>query len=208
MQFDETVEWSTLLTALQTQLEQGGSFFAGARLIMDIGDRHVSEQQLVEALDVMSRHGLRPESISARTRESRNAARTAGLATRPASSTYTNTHHHEEALLISRTVRSGQVLQHHGHITLIGDVNPGAQIIAGGNVVVWGRLRGMVHAGALGDTSAIICALELRPTQLRIATAIARTPEDGATTLPEVARIEQDYIIVEAWESFRKVRPE
>lgn len=209
VQLDEHVEWSKILTALRTQLQEGGSFFAGARLVMDIGDRQVSEQQLTEALDVMSEHGLRPESIAATSREGRNAARGAGLTARPLPSYAHSSQNHEgEALLVSRTVRSGQVLQYHGHITLIGDVNPGAEVIAGGNVVVWGRLRGMVHAGALGETSAVICALELRPTQLRIANLIARTPEDGATPTPEVARIEGDHISVEAWESFRRLKTE
>jgi septum site-determining protein MinC len=107
-------------------------------------------------------------------------------------------------MLVARTVRSGQVVRHQGHVTLIGDVNPGSEIIAGGNVVVWGRLRGLVHAGALGNRSALICALELRPTQLRIADLIARTPEGVAGQIPEVARVEDEHIIVEAWEVYRK----
>ncbi|HEX7008861.1 MAG TPA: septum site-determining protein MinC, partial [Phycisphaeraceae bacterium] len=74
-----------------------------------------------------------------------------------------------EAALVQRTLRSGQVVRHQGHLTVLGDVNPGAEVIAGGSVVVWGRVRGTVHAGALGDRSAQICALELAPTQLRIA---------------------------------------
>jgi septum site-determining protein MinC len=144
-------------------------------------------------------------------RESRNAARSAGLHARVAPpSGAPNVHaaasHESEATLITRTVRSGQVVRHQGHITLIGDVNPGAEVIAGGSVVVWGRLRGMVHAGALGDDRALICALELRPTQLRIANLIARTPEEasGPPPAPEVARIDEQHIVVEAWELYRR----
>lgn len=83
-------------------------------------------------------------------------------------------------------------------------MNPGAEVIAGGSVIVWGRLRGVVHAGAMGDNTALICAIELRPTQLRIASLIARTPEDGSRhiPLPEVARVDQAQgrIVVEAWD--------
>src|SRR5690606_23505739 len=80
-------------------------------------------------------------------------------------------------LLLRETVRSGRAIHHEGDVVIVGDVNPGAEIIAGGSVIVWGRLRGMVHAGAYGDHTALICALELSPTQLRIADQIAVAPE-------------------------------
>ncbi len=82
----------------------------------------------------------------------------------------------------------------------MGDVNPGAEIIAAGSVVVWGRLRGLVHAGALGDVEAVICALELNPTQLRIADAIAIAPDERrAGVTPEKAAIRQGQIEARAW---------
>lgn len=76
------------------------------------------------------------------------------------------------------TLRSGDHLQAEGSVLLLGDVNPGARISAGGDVRVWGRLRGVAHAGCRGDGSARIVALQLRPLQLRIAAAVARGPED------------------------------
>jgi septum site-determining protein MinC len=207
LQLDEAAEWAHVLLALREHLDQGGSFFAGARLLVDVGGRALSEDQLAAVLALMEQHNLRPELLAATTRESRNVARAAGLHTRMATDTTLKAAGVEtqgDALLLRRTVRSGQVVQHHGSITLIGDVNAGAELIAGGSVVVWGRLRGLVHAGALGDNSAAICALELRPTQLRIASLIARTPEGAAAAAPEVARIEDNHIIVEAWEFSRR----
>ncbi len=212
VQLDEQADWQAVLRALRTHLEQGGNtFFAGARLQIDVGDRELDEPQLTEILGLMAQHGVQPEALAATTRTSRNAARAAGLRARvgiPEEAAAPPILPESEAMLISRTVRSGQVVRHQGHITLVGDLNPGAEIIAGGSVVVWGRLRGMVHAGALGDGNAVICALELRPTQLRIGNLIARTPEetDRRATLPEVARIDHDQerIIVEAWEHYRK----
>ena len=76
------------------------------------------------------------------------------------------------------TLRSGDHLQAEGSVLLLGDVNPGARISAVGDVRVWGRLRGVAHAGCRGDGSARIVALQLRPLQLRIAAAVARGPED------------------------------
>jgi septum site-determining protein MinC len=75
------------------------------------------------------------------------------------------------------TLRGGQVLHHSGNIVVVGDVNPGAELIATGDILVFGRLGGIAHAGAQGDGSARIYALDLSPTQLRIATFIAADAE-------------------------------
>lgn len=75
------------------------------------------------------------------------------------------------------TLRGGQVLHHTGNIVVVGDVNPGAELIATGDILVFGRLGGIAHAGAQGDESARIYALDLSPTQLRIATFIAADAE-------------------------------
>ncbi len=206
VQLEDTSAWSAILSALQQRLANSGSFFQGGQLVLDIGERPVSEDELAELLALLRQFALQPHGMVATTREGRSAARAAGIAIgpmlRPAPPAPAGSE--GEATLVWRTVRSGQVVRHPGHITVIGDVNAGAEVIAGGNVVVWGRLRGVVHAGALGDRSAIICAIELRPTQLRIADLIAQ-PDAGATLrIPEVARVEGDRIGVESWEAYRK----
>ncbi len=209
MLIDEEGDWAEVLTALHAKLDQAGSFFVGARLVVEVGERLVNEQHLSHMLEMMKQQGLQPELLQATTRESRDAARAVGLATRPtpqvavASGTPGSD---SESTLLFRTVRSGQVVRHHGHITLIGDVNAGAQMIAGGSIVVWGHIRGLVHAGALGDVYAVVCALNLCPTQLRIANLIARTPEDEETPvqIPEIAHIEGEYIVVEPWDEYKR----
>jgi septum site-determining protein MinC len=209
LRFDDTADWGELIGQLERQLTQNRAFFNGARLTLDLGDRAVSEAQLAEALNLMQQHGVAAESLSASARESRNAARAAGITARPLprypepAQGAGQAAPESEALLLTRTVRSGQVVRHSGHITLIGDVNPGGELIAGGSVVVWGRLKGFVHAGALGNGEAVVCAIELRPTQLRIADQIATGPKGGPHS-PEVARIEAGQIVVEPWESFKK----
>lgn len=96
-----------------------------------------------------------------------------------------------EPLTIHRgTLRSGDHLQVEGSLLVLGDVNPGARVSATGHVLIWGRLRGIAHAGSQGDGSARIVALELRPLQLRIAAAVARGPEDRPPPgLSEEARL-------------------
>lgn len=97
----------------------------------------------------------------------------------------------DSTLLVHRgTLRSGDHLQADGTVLLLGDVNPGARISAGGHVLVWGRLRGIAHAGCTGNSDARIVALQLRPLQLRIAAAVARGPEGlPPAGLAEEARI-------------------
>lgn len=210
MRFDDTAEWGPLVEQLERQLSQNQAFFNGARLTLDLGDRSVDESQLAELLSLMQQHGVTADAMSASARETRNAARAAGITARPLPR-YSETGSGQgppalesEALLLTRTVRSGQVVRHSGHITLIGDVNPGGELIAGGSVIVWGRLRGFVHAGALGNTEALVGAIELRPTQLRIADQIATAPKGGGPNTPEVARIEAGQIVVEPWESYKR----
>jgi septum site-determining protein MinC len=86
-------------------------------------------------------------------------------------------------------------------VVVYGDVNPGAEIIAAGDIIVWGKLRGNVHAGADGDESAVVCALDMTPTQMRIAGYLTTSPADKRRKpRPEVASIRGDQIIVEAWQ--------
>jgi len=96
------------------------------------------------------------------------------------------------------TLRGGQALHNLGNIIVIGDVNPGAELIASGDIVVFGALRGVAHAGAQGDRSARVIALELAPTQLRIATCIALDAEPSAGHGPEHAYIFDDRIAIVA----------
>ncbi|PMP76138.1 MAG: septum site-determining protein MinC [Chloroflexus aggregans] len=205
LRLDANAAWSELLRRLDHHLSERRSFFHGASLVIDLGEREVSALQLEEMLALIRQHGVQATAIDSSERTTRMAARAAGLATRPLPRYTEPTPVVEsEALMVMRTLRSGQVLRHTGHLTLIGDVNPGAEIIAGGSVVVWGRLRGLVHAGALGDPTAIICALDLSPTQLRIADFIARPPDRDKMSRPEFARIAGGEIVVDGWEAFKR----
>jgi septum site-determining protein MinC len=106
-------------------------------------------------------------------------------------------------LLVRKRVRSGQVLRHPGHIVVIGDVNPGAQLIAGGDIIVWGKLHGVAHAGALGDASAVICALELMPGLIKIADATRSSSlvsqKRVRVKYPEMAMLELQEIKIISW---------
>lgn len=80
-------------------------------------------------------------------------------------------------LYLRKTVRSGQSISSDGNILVIGDVNPGAEIIAKGDITVWGILGGIAHAGSEGNNYAKIRALKLNPVQIRIGEVFARRPD-------------------------------
>ncbi|NLC77279.1 MAG: septum site-determining protein MinC [Clostridia bacterium] len=106
----------------------------------------------------------------------------------------------ENCFLISHGIRSGQKFQYNGHITVLGDVNAGAEVIAGGNILVMGTLRGVAHAGASGNRNAVIVAYRLEPEQLRISDVIARSPENMEPhNYPERAFLSENNIIIEPY---------
>ncbi|HHW06664.1 MAG TPA: septum site-determining protein MinC [Clostridia bacterium] len=103
----------------------------------------------------------------------------------------------ENCLLINHSLRSGQVVTYDGHVTILGDVNQGAEVIASGNILVLGTLRGVAHAGASGNTGAVIVAYRLQPDQLRISDVIARSPENNEPhDYPEKAFLSGNHIII------------
>ncbi|MCA0986212.1 septum site-determining protein MinC [Guptibacillus algicola] len=111
---------------------------------------------------------------------------------------------------VARTVRSGQVLEVEGDLLLIGDVNPGGTVMAGGNIFVMGTLRGIAHAGAYGNNDAVITASLLKPSQLRIADLISRPPDQTgiADAEAECAYIKEGTeISVDRVQILTKIRP-
>ncbi|WP_137788749.1 septum site-determining protein MinC [Bacillus sp. E(2018)] len=82
-----------------------------------------------------------------------------------------------QVVTVSKVVRSGQVLDVQGDLLLIGDVNPGATVMATGNIYILGSLKGIAHCGTKGNEEAIIAASVMKPSQLRIAHHINRAPD-------------------------------
>ena len=108
-----------------------------------------------------------------------------------------------DARIIYGTMRSGQRIETEHSVVVMGDVNSGAEIVAGGDVVVLGCLRGIAHAGAYDETGGgrTIFALNLQPTQLRIGGVISRGGATEGYAGPELARVDGSLIVVEAYQS-------
>jgi septum site-determining protein MinC len=201
-------EWPGILGALAEHLEQRAAFFDGAGAIISVGPRELTAEALREVQHLLFANNI--EMLAVKTSTAKTAAAAASLdiprapeledAIAPGGECAMG-QEPEEGLFMKRTVRSGQTVQYNGHVTIRGDVNPGGQVVAGGDVVIWGRLRGTVHAGATGDDDATVCALMLAPTQLRIGTHIARSPEEDAREpgVPEIAKVQDSGIVVLPW---------
>jgi septum site-determining protein MinC len=111
---------------------------------------------------------------------------------------------------VSKMIRSGQILQVKGDLLLIGDVNPGGTVLAGGNIFIMGALRGIAHAGCFGNSNAVIAASLMKPMQLRISDLVTRAPdqeEEGREM--ECAYIDQNenQIVIDRVQVLPHLRP-
>ncbi len=203
--------WHDLLNELTQQLDRPGaqSFFRGARVLLETGSRSLGVTELEELIALLAQRQMTLTSVVGEkgVQEAFDQLRASLLRPPPEGATSEiaavepATVEEVESLVIRRTIRSGQVISHAGTIVIIGDVNPGAEVIAGGDVIVWGKLRGVVHAGAVGNENAIVGAIVLAPTQLRIGGQIARAPEGKRprNAPAEIARVRNGQILVEPW---------
>lgn len=208
-----TEEWQQITQELATRLDAKGDFFSGARVTVDLGERPVPKYELTSLKAVLERRKLTLVVVQTTSNTTFESAQALDLRTNTPEVARTNINDEvldtlpidpEEqgtpGVMLRRTLRSGRTVHSRGHVIVYGDVNPGAQIVATGDIIVWGRLRGTVHAGAEGDMNAVICALDMSPNQLRIADLIATSPKDNKRTIrPEVASVRDDHIIVEIW---------
>lgn len=160
-------------------------------------DRLLDARQLQQLAETFSEVQLYLKSVATSRRQTAIAAVTSGYSveqlqptTSLSSEPKATPNPQADALYLEMTVRSGVEIRHPGTVILLGDINPGGIVVADGDILVWGRLRGVAHAGAAGNRECLIMALHMEPTQLRIADAVARSPEKLPTQFfPEVAHI-------------------
>lgn len=201
-----------LLRALADRLAESPAFFRGASITVDTSQRTLRSNERMQLEDLLALYQMSIVPLEAAIEKRKEVVK---VVTQPLSDSVSeetmtqqgttdyvqrDPRESEDTLFLRRTVRSGQAIHHHSNVIVLGDVNPGAEIIAGGDIIVWGVLRGMVHAGYPDNENALVCSLQLSPVQLRIAHLLSRPPEGfEAQQLPEVASIRQEQIVVETW---------
>lgn len=193
-----TLSWPDLWLQLKQRLNGGERFWQpNTPVNLMAQDRLLDGRQLQEIANALSECQLQLQKVCTSRRQTAVAAAAAGYNVEQVSAiAYLNKSAPEsgealaEPLYLQTTLRSGVEIRHPGSVIILGDVNPGSSVVADGDILVWGRLRGLVHAGAKGNSQCLIMALQMEPTQLRIANSVARSPEKPPTELyPEVAYI-------------------
>ncbi len=191
-------DWTELWQHLNHRLNASEKFWEPQTLVtMQARDRLLDGSQLSAIAHALKQVDLHLFSIETSRRQTAVAAATSGYSVIqpppiPLQNQGINTPQIKqgEPLYLKTTLRSGMEVRHDGTIILCGDVNPGGAIIAQGDIIIWGRLRGLAHAGVQSNRASRIFALQLQPTQLRIADVVARAPN----TPPQQQQAEIAYI--------------
>lgn len=198
LRLDDKCAYSDLLAELRTKVSESG-LEGLSQVQVDVGNRYCDEQELKEIMNVIhSSPNLRVSKIQS------------DVITVEECNTRLLEKQSETFIGI---VRSGQVVKAEGDLVVIGDVNPSGQVIAGGSIYVLGRLKGMAHAGANGNTDAVIAASWLEATHLMIADKLELMTNE-LTILSEQPEMECAYlhtngfIAIDRLQELRILRPQ
>lgn len=197
-------DFETLLNQVERKIASAGKFFKGASLAVKYRGKKLSEEEEKRIFELMvNKSGAEikgiEEDLEEPAREPENSQVQPLYKMRMSNFFFKGI---DEGItkFYKGTVRSGQLINFEGNLVVIGDVNPGGEIIATGNVIVMGSLRGIVHAGSDGNKEAVVVAFNLQPTQLRIADVITRSPDEKGNKgvmIPEMAFVRDDMVYIE-----------
>ncbi|EXX85136.1 septum site-determining protein MinC [Paenibacillus darwinianus] len=190
---DDKCEFSQLLDELHYKLDTSHQQLLTGPLVhvhVKLGQRQASEEQKEQIVNTIRKRGnLLVQSVEAEPAVGEAAAK-------------------DELKMLTGIIRSGQTIEHTGHLLLMGDLNPGGTLLCTGDIYVLGSLRGMAHAGIGGRTDVIIAASQLKPTQLRIADVISRPPDEWITgdTLMEFAFLQDGQMKIDKLSGLFRIR--
>lgn len=209
--FHDQAPFQDLVQAVEDELARAKGFFRDSPVVLHFGNRLLNKEEWWKLKELLLGEGLLLRYAVATSQASRDLLYKDGLPVRdslPALTTEqkapqpspikgTNT------LYLRRGLRGGQKEVFEGDVVVMGDVNQGAEILAGGDVVVVGTLRGVVHAGYPDNREAVVVALNLIPLQLRIGPLIARGDDNQnhrRVPRPEIARVKDEHIMIEPYQ--------
>lgn len=164
----------------------------GARVVIDTG-KNEKNKKLFDILGKYLKENFQVGSVSLPPENNANAE----IRLRQRDLDRSWYQYSSDVLMLTGRVRSGQKINARKHLLLMGDVNPGGEVIAGGDILILGNLRGTAWAGQRGDKESIILALDFKPTQIQIAGYVAAGTSESAGKYPEYAHVEDGTIIVE-----------
>ena len=200
LEFPPDLSFLEIVEELSRKLDSGSGFFLRGTLVR-VPRNRFSKEELAELQELFRTHGLicrleKPVPM--------RSASPVPPSPKPAAASVSPQEAMQDApelqrmLVIDKTLRGGQAVETEGSVIVFGNVNPGAQITAGGSVDIRGTCRGLVHAGAAGDSTAFIIADHLMPTQIRIANYVARSPDEPEDSgKAERAYVKDGQIVIE-----------
>ncbi len=208
------ITWTDIWQQLKQRLKAGERFWQPKTEVQLIAfDRLLDTRQLQEIAQALLEVELQLTTVKTSRRQTAVATVTVGYSVEQKLDITTlnqppteKVKPMSEPLYLQMTIRSGVEIRHPGTVVILGDLNPGGSIIADGDILVWGRLRGLVHAGAQGNSKSLIITLQMEPTLIRIAEQVARGPEKPpAQFYPEVAYITEQGIRISKVVDFTKM---
>ncbi|NPA58480.1 MAG: septum site-determining protein MinC [Aquificae bacterium] len=183
IKLDSSKTFEENLKELEEKLSS--AFFKGSVSILDFSETDLTDQQIEKIEELLKKYNNKVLGYKSETKQAKREK-------------IPQITEKKSLKIINKTLRSGERIEYDGDVLVIGDVNPDAYIIASGNIIVMGNLRGVVHAGANGDETATVMALKLMPQQLRIASYYTRSPDNPEVPEhPEKAFVENNQIVIE-----------
>ncbi|MCI9354961.1 MAG: septum site-determining protein MinC [Firmicutes bacterium] len=189
----QDIPFSELKVLFEKKVIESAKFFEGVKTSIAFQGRTLSQEEETSLLDIITEHTtMNITFIRDGKKEDNTQTIPEGVTLPDDMEQYYITKYHKGS------IRSGQCLTFDGSVVVIGDVNPGGEIKASGNIIILGQLKGIAHAGCNGMTDAFVSALYMIPVQLRIADIITRFPEENkkGPKPPEFAYIEEGQIYV------------
>lgn len=205
-------DWAEVQNQLLAQIDEEDNFFNGAKVAIEVGERvlHAAEMaklrdellnrdvKLFAILSNSKLNDMNAESLALKTRKSVLQENIQGFSSAVLDG--------DTAILFQKTIRSGTSINYSGHVFVDGDLNPGGEILSTGSIYIWGKMRGSVHAGMNGSESEVICAMELDPIKVRIASLQLKQIKflKKFRRKPAKIRIENGKIVVVYWSERKK----
>ena len=170
-----------LRKGLQEILSGGKHILQGARIVFDLQGRATDAGEILWILE----HFIWPGNVSVLSwvtysAETLEILRRSGFPTGEPAPTGHAAERTHRSLVLERSLRSGQRVEHGGDVVIVGSVNDGAEVFAGGNIVVWGRLQGIAHAGSEGNADARILTRVFEASQVRIGRKVSYVDKDSS----------------------------
>lgn len=205
---DKEKDFDELLLLVEEKFKESGSFFKGSKMAVSFEGRALSVEEERKLVDIISENSEIDIACVIDSNKDKEEMFKQAIEERM---TNISASEEEGGQFYRGTLRSGQSLEAGNSIIILGDVNPGATVVATGNVIILGSLKGTVYAGGSGDEKSFVVALDMDPMQIRIGDVIARCSDETARNVkryrkknhssvmqPQIAFVEDGNIYIES----------